>query len=83
MKARDMKQQLGTGVLKPSMSKLLAIYKVQVSAKQGDMAKESIVLEDPGSTNNLITHQLVRDLAWPANKSPSWVRCLKDSMNYT
>ena len=25
------------------------------------MAKESIVLEDPGSTNNLITHQLVRD----------------------
>ena len=41
---------------------LLAVYKILVSAEQGYIAKESIMLEDPGSTHSIITHQLVHYL---------------------
>ena len=44
------------------MNKLLAVYKARVSTHQGVVAKESILLEDPGLTHNLITQQLSRDL---------------------
>ena len=37
------------------------------------------MLEDPGSTHNLITHQLARDLGLARKKSKLRLRCLKES----
>ena len=48
-------------MLKHSVSKLLAVYKVQASAKQRYVTKESILLEGPGSTHNFIKHQFALD----------------------
>ena len=64
MKAHSRDKPTGAQVTnqQSNTTKLLAVYKVLVSAGQGGTEKESIMLEDPGSNYSIITHQLTRHL---------------------
>ena len=42
------------------------MYAETMSSKEGGMARSALVLEDPGTTDNLITHKLAAALRLPS-----------------
>ena len=73
-KASEEKEQLGVGALKAGISTMLVVYRVRESAKQGLAAPDSIVLEDPGSTHNIIANQLTRDIGLTSKQITTMVK---------
>ena len=56
---------------------LFALYKVPVSLPDGTRTVSSLMLEDPQSTDDFITHKLATELKVPSTSTSLYIRGLK------